>query len=296
MIIIKDKFKVLPVSLLLLCATIISAHPGSGIVVDPYGQVYFTGTGKGVWKLGTNGELVFLPASRFHWLAIDNQGSFAAAPKNFGSYFERVTPTGVKPTLVLCSDFPLVTGKDGNIYYADTRHHAPKIMKRTPAGSETVLDANHDYEFISGMAAGADGFLYITEASNPQANTIRKISANGSECILARYAVASAKNVPLEATPSYCRGLAVDAGGNVYVAATGNRRIIKISPGGKITTVMETPVPWSPTGVAVFEDEIYVLEWQDVPAEKLETRTAFVPRIRKLARNGSVTTLATVTR
>ena len=33
-----------------------------------------------------------------------------------------------------------------------------------------------------------------------------------------------------------------------------------------------------------------------VPAEKLETRTAFVPRIRKLARNGSVTTLATVTR
>ena len=63
MIIIKDKFKVLPVSLLLLCTTVISAHPGSGIVVDSVGQVYFTDTGKGVWKLGTQGELTFLPAS-----------------------------------------------------------------------------------------------------------------------------------------------------------------------------------------------------------------------------------------
>ena len=33
------------------------AHPGSGIVVDRQGQVYFVDTGQGVWKLDTQGRL-----------------------------------------------------------------------------------------------------------------------------------------------------------------------------------------------------------------------------------------------
>ena len=103
----------------MLTSTVSTAHPGIGIVVDKYGHIYFTDTGKGVWKIDTKGKLTYLPASEFHWMSMDPIGYFAESPKSFGQYFERVTPQGIKPALIMCSDFPLVVGRDGNIYYAN---------------------------------------------------------------------------------------------------------------------------------------------------------------------------------
>ena len=40
----------------LLAAAAASAHPGSGIVVDPQGQVLFTDTGHAVCKVDANGN------------------------------------------------------------------------------------------------------------------------------------------------------------------------------------------------------------------------------------------------
>lgn len=272
------------------------AHPGSGIVADKYGQIYFTDTGKGVWKLGTNGKLTFIPASRFHWMAIDIMGAFAASPKNFGNYFERVTPPGQKPTMLMCSDFPLVVGRDGNIYYADTRPNAARIIKRTPGNDETVLARDKAFQYISGMAVGGDGSLYITEGSNANANSIRKISMDGKVSVIATYAGKNGQDPPLETTAAYCRGLALDSLGNIFVAATGSRSVLKISPAGKITILLHTTGPWSPTGVTVFHGEVYVLEWHDVSLENLEVRTAYIPRVRKIGAGGKVTTLAVVSR
>ena len=207
--------------LYLLVGTTTSAHSGSGIVVDRNGQVYFTDTGKGVWKIDSQGKLTYIPASRFHWMTIDLSGYFEESQKNFGEYFERVTPQSSKPTLIMCSDFPLVVNKDGNIYYADTRHSTAKIVSRTPDGKESVLASDKIFEFISGIAVGQDGSIYITEASNTNANTIRKITMSGTVSIIATFVGKAAKDLPLETVPSYCRGLAVDAQGFVYVAATG---------------------------------------------------------------------------
>jgi hypothetical protein len=101
-------------SLLTLTGT--SAHPGYGIVLDKYGRVYFTDTGKGVWRIDTPGKRTFLPASEFHWMTIDAFGYFKESPKRFGDYFERVTPKSAKPALIMCSDFSLVVNKNGNIF------------------------------------------------------------------------------------------------------------------------------------------------------------------------------------
>ena len=282
--------------LYLLVGTTASAHPGSGIVVDRNGQVYFTDTGKGVWKIDSQGKLTYIPASRFHWMTIDLSGYFTESQKNFGEYFERVTPQSSKPTLIMCSDFPLVVNKDGNMYYADTRHSSAKIVRRTPDGKESVLASDKIFEFISGIAAGQDGSIYITEASNANANTIRKITMNGTVSIIATFVGKAANDLPLETVPSYCRGLAVDAQGFIYVAATGSRSVLKISPQGKVSTLLQEPSPWTPTGVAVFNGEVYVLEWHDVAASDLEVRTAYIPRVRKIGIDGKVTTIATVSR
>lgn len=282
--------------LCILVGTKASAHPGSGIVVDKEGNIYFTDTGKGVWKIDTQGKLTYLPASKFHWMTIDAIGYFSESQKSFGEYFERVTPQSNKPALIMCSDFPLVVNPDGNIYYAYTRPGSAKIIRRTPDGKESVLASNKIFQFISGIAAGADGSLYITEASNANANTIRKITMNGTVSIIATYVGKSSNDLPLETVPSYCRGLAVDSTGTIYVAATGSRSLLKITPQGKVTTILQTTSPWTPTGVAIFHGEVYVLEWHDVTPENLEVRSAWIPRVRKIGIDGKVTTVATVSR
>jgi hypothetical protein len=294
----KDKLtRVLFVLMLcLFVQTTASAHPGSGIVVDKNGQVYFTDTGKGVWKIDTQGKLTFMPASKFHWMTIDPVGYFAESQKSFGEYFERVTAQSSKPALIMCSDFPLVLNKDGNIYYADTRHSSAKIVRRAPGGKESVLASDKIFEFVSGIAAGQDGSIYITEASNPNANTIRKITMNGTVSIIATFTGKAARDLPLETMPSYCRGLAIDAQGYVYVAATGSRSVLKISPQGAVNKILQESGPWTPTGITVFNGEVYLLEWHDVAAELLEVRTAYIPRVRKIGIDGKLTTLATVSR
>lgn len=274
----------------------LSAHPGSGIVLDKEGNIYFTDTGKGVWKIDMQGKLIFLPASRFHWMTIDATGFFAKSPKSFGEYFERVTSKSNKPDLIMCSDFPLVVNKDGNIYYANTRPGSAKIIKRGADGKEVVFASDKTFEFINDIASGADGSLYITESSNANANTIRKIKTDGTVSIIATFAGKEGKDLPLETVPSYCRGLAVDSTGTIYVAATGSRSVLKITPQGTVTTILQSTSLWTPTGVAVFRNEVYLLEWHDVTRENLEVRDAWIPRIRKIGVDGKVTTVATVSR
>ena len=160
----------------MLVSTITSAHPGSGIVIDKEGNIYFTDTGKGVWKIDKQGKLTYLPASKFHWMTIDEAGYFAGSQKNFGESFERVTPQNSKPVLIMCAHFPLTINRDGNIYYANARHNLAQIIRIKSDGKESVLASDKIFEFISGIAAGTDGSLYITEASNANANTIRKNS------------------------------------------------------------------------------------------------------------------------
>src|SRR5687768_4069631 len=83
-----------------LIAHDIAAHPGSGIVVDDKGHVFFTDTGKGVWRIDPDRKITLISSSAMHWMAIDRDGRFAAAPEQFGEWFGRLTPSGQKPTLI----------------------------------------------------------------------------------------------------------------------------------------------------------------------------------------------------
>ncbi len=109
--------KVLALAAALVIATsAVVAHPGSGIVVDSQGHVYFADTGQGVWKLDPQGKLTLLHTAAYHWMALDEKGHFvkSGALGNFdrGS-FERVTPAGAVPGLIISSDYPIVIGSDG---------------------------------------------------------------------------------------------------------------------------------------------------------------------------------------
>jgi streptogramin lyase len=291
--------KILALSIVLtLIATTASAHPGSGIEVDGDGQIFFTDTGRCIWKIDANGKLTDLPGSRFHWLAIDEAGRFADSERTFGEWFERVTPKGAKPCIIQCSDFPCTIGRDGNLYYVSTRPGNSRIIRRTPQGRETVLARDHAFEHIDGITCSPEGSLYITQNTGGNAIAIRKITMSGEVSTVAGNFIDkdAIKDPPAETSATYCRGLAVDADGVVYVAATGSRRVLKITPKGEVSTLLESPAPWQPTGIALFNGDVYVLEWREPEASKLEDRPAWLPRVRKIAKDGTISTVATVSR
>jgi hypothetical protein len=91
----------------------------------------------------------------------------------------------------------------------------------------------------------------------------------------------------------YLRGLAVDAQGTVYAAATSCHLVLKIAPDGKVETVLRAERPWSPTGVAVHGGAVYVLEYTNANGGPDE---GWRPRVRRLGSDGQVTTLATISR
>ncbi len=78
---------------------------------------------------------------------------------------------------------------------------------------------------------------------------------------------------------------------NVNVAATSCHRLVKISPTGRVTSILSSERHWSPTGVAVKVEEIYVLESTNANGPKTE---GWRPGIRKLAKDGTVSTIAEV--
>src|SRR6266704_1468824 len=95
-----------------------AAHPGSGIVIDRRGYVYFVDTGSGVWSIDPSGRLARHDGPRFHWMAIEE------SPRPPGSRLPaieggEVTAVGVSPTLLLSSDVPIAVGRDGAVYYPE---------------------------------------------------------------------------------------------------------------------------------------------------------------------------------
>jgi sugar lactone lactonase YvrE len=85
----------------------------------------------------------------------------------------------------------------------------------------------------------------------------------------------------------------VDEDGTVFAAGVGCRAVVKIAPDGKkIETVLKAERPWSPTGVAVHRGEVYILEYTNANGSPNE---GWRPRVRKLGRDGKITTLVTAT-
>src|SRR5215469_7774524 len=106
-------------------ADMVSAHPASGIVVDPKGNVLFIY--RGVCKLDRQGQLSYIRhTTDGHWMCLDPEGSFShTQPK----YFQRISPDGVAPALIFAGGgSPIAVLQDGFLYYVAS----PDVL--TPGG------------------------------------------------------------------------------------------------------------------------------------------------------------------
>jgi sugar lactone lactonase YvrE len=277
------------------------AHPGSGIVVDQKGQVFFQDiVGGAIWKIDERGKLSkYADVKGGHWLALDAAGKFSkATPK----YYQRITLDGEKPALIHADGgAPLVVSSDGNLYYAsgdkDDRPGGLALTRETPDGTRTsfspaLTKVLHQIDDgITGLASGPDGSLYVACWT-----AAIKVKLDGTVTTLAHPITVkdcdedkadhkASSRLPL------LRGLAVDSDGTVYAAATSCHCTIKITPEGQVETVLKAERPWSPTGVAIHGRDVYVLEFSNANGPATE---GWRPRVRKLGRDGKVATLASI--
>ena len=275
-----------------------AAHPGSGIVVDRLGQIYFTDTGGGVWKIDVRGKLTLVnPDLRLHWMTIDVEDRFKDVRFPSGPGWE-IDRLGWNPTLILASDFPLAMGQNGKLFYpTQGRAEGVQILQLIPSGRSSVVATLPDAAtggplgWVNGLAVAPDGSLYYTENS-----TIRRVTPSGQvSTVAANVAVSGCALIPGTSVGDgpFLRGLDVDARGTMFVAASGCGAVLKITPDGRITKLVQLTSPWTPTGIALFGGNVFVLEYS-MTAD--ENRRAWIPRIRKITPDGKSAIIAEVHR
>lgn len=279
-----------------LISTSVPAHPGSGIGVDRTGQVFFLDTGSGLWKIDAKGGLTHLSTLRHHWMAIDASSGFANSRLPVDPAGDWVlTKIGSDPTVLISTDFPIAIGRDGNLYYPPPRRPGQlQIVRTTPSGNASVFatlpnkTTGGPLEWINGITAAPDGSIYYTEDY-----AIRRIDPRGQVSTVATVpALVRGPSIPGIDQHPYLRGLSVDAKGVMYVADNGDARVLKITPDGKITTLLQLPNGvWAPTAVALYRDDLYVLEFTH---DEGDDRTTWMPRIRKITPDGKSTIILTV--
>ena len=194
----------------------------------------------------------------------------------------------------------LAVDAQGNVYVAD--EHNSRIRKITPAGLVSTLagtgirgqadgtTATAQFDSPTDLAFDGQGNLYVADFGN---HNIRKITPAGVVSTLAGSGIAGFANGPgAMAQFNGPIGIAVDAQGTVYLAEFMNNRIRKVMPNGTVSTLAGTGqlgYADGPSTSARFGSlEGLALDGQG----NLYAADYDGARIRKIAPNGTVSTLA----
>src|SRR3989441_423205 len=277
-----------------------SAHPGSGIVVDALGRVYFSEAGDidahlpgAIWQIDAQGKLTRLQEGGAHYLTLDTKRSFA--PTNLARWFGERRPPWLQradtpdAALIQADGQPIAMHRDGSLYYAKGNL---QVIRLSPDGRLTTMappqEQTERLGGIKGLALGPDDSLYVACPS-----AVLKVTTNETvSTVIHPITVPDCDREFPPDTPEshspYLPGLAVDARGTIFAAATGCRAVVKITGDGQVSVILRAPAPWSPTGIAVRGEEVYVLEYEHPNSAR---REEWVPRVRKVARDGKVSTL-----
>jgi sugar lactone lactonase YvrE len=291
------------------------AHPGTGIAVDRQGRVYFTDL-KRIWRWEPGGRVIAIVEGKHsHAIRLDADGSLEGEHLAYDSATQRwltsawrlgpdgsLTDSGPKMEEGFPFLFTPAVASDGTRYYTrvdNNRRDVSEIHRRTPDGRLELL-AGGAYGYADGVgrearfgpigavAVGPGGAIYVTDLA-----CVRKVTADGRVTTLARGGgllkpTLAARLLGMGERYGSMMGLCVDAGGNVFAANYGGRRVVRVSPSGGVTSVLEESGPWSPTGVALSGSELYVLESGTMPGPGLSVR------VRRLTPGGKAAVLAVI--
>jgi sugar lactone lactonase YvrE len=276
-------------------------HP-SGMALDPAGNLYISeASASFVAQVGTDGIISIIAGISMQQPGFAGDGGLAT---NALLNFEPSFPAG------------LAIDSTGNLYIADTQNQ--RIRKVASDGTiSTVAGTGSPFDgfdlgdggpatsahllYPVGAAVDSAGNLYIVDSvQTTPAGLVRKVSPDGTITTVAGcmtqitcYTSLGDGGPATSANLNNPTAIAVDSGGNLYIADTGNNLIRQVSASGIITTVAGSGVAGfqgdggqatsaqlsSPNGVAVDSaGNIYISD--------------NVNRIRMVTPDGTITTIS----
>jgi len=200
-----------------------------GVAVDAGGNIYISDTNNNrVRRVGTDGTI----------------RTFAGGGD--GGDGGPATAAGVNTPLGLAVD-----GR-GNLYIAE--QGADRVRKVSPEGVITSVAGSTPRGFagdggpataarlnqVGAVAVDANGVIYIADAGNTR---VRRVGTDGVISTVAGTGSAGFSGdggAATQATIYTPAGVAVDAGGNLYIVTLNDARVQKVSPDGVISTVAGT--------------------------------------------------------
>src|SRR5687768_5865210 len=198
------------------CARETLAHPGSGIVVDSQGQVFFQDSAaRTIWKVDTQNRVTaHYDKMGGHWMALDEKGHFARSNLKL---VERITSDGHTPALIVADGgAPITVNTDGNLYYGASFSNDEVIvgmMRISPDGSQHKFAPEFGRAVenlgVTGLTNGPDGTLYAACLTK-----IMKVRPDGSFSTFVDSI--QVKDCDTEAPTSFLRGLGMNSGGTLY--------------------------------------------------------------------------------
>lgn len=300
-----------------------------GIAIDTSGNLYVLDWGNGsVRKIVPNGTVTTLAGSgqftNAQDVAVDTSGNVYVADSQ-NNRIREIAVNGTVTTLAGNGTYGYVDGTggaggtaefelpygiavdtSGNVYVGDANDS--RVRKIAPNGSVTTLAGNGTFGYANGtggpggtaefagpygLAVDSSGNVYVADNSN---HRIREIAPNGTVTLLAGNGARSyANGAAITAGFDQPTGVAVDTSGNVYVADYANSDIRMINTSGTVSTLAGNQGQGfvngtggsggsaafnNPLGVAIDSlGNVYVADTSN-------------NRIREIAPNGTVTTLA----
>jgi sugar lactone lactonase YvrE len=267
-------------------ATNAELNQPTGVAIDNNGNLFIADEyNYRIRKVATNGIITTVAGNGIQGYSGDNGAATNAELSN---------PSGV------------ATDNNGNLFIADQgnsriRKVATNGILTTVAGNGTRgfsgdngATTSAELSYPTGVAIDNNGNLFIADEGN---NRIRMVATNGIITTVAGngvYGYSSDNAAATSAELRYPTGVAIDNNGNLFIADYMNQRIRKVATNGIITTVAGNGTNGysgdngaatsaelnHPTGVAIDNNgNLFIADY-------------FNQRIRKVATNGIITTVA----
>lgn len=248
----------------------IDAHPSWGIVVDKNKNIYFAdiahnGMGS-VWKLTNKGELKLLLSDfHAHNVSLDKYGNLITAHGESPHTLVRIRQNGNIDTLYQTNDYKEFFGgnstwsaRNGKIVYGLREHKYLREIDQN--GSQKNIG---DYEFIwnQSVYVAPDGTIYATEIGRDNGCVV-KIDTNGTASFIAKNLITKLDREK-DIHNDILLGITEGCDGNIYVAETAGRRVVKIINNGDIETFYKSENNWTPTAIDFFSGDAFILEYKD---------------------------------
>ncbi|MDP9361258.1 MAG: hypothetical protein M3P29_07400, partial [Acidobacteriota bacterium] len=256
--------RTLTLCLLFGAAATAFAHPSVSVVVDSRGNVYYSDL-KQVWRIAPDGtRSIAVPHVHSHELYLDASDTLYG--ENLWYNGERLNTWGNSvwkrtsdgrvsfvhpPRAGFNEDFSFVRDAAGNQYFAVREKN--EIRKKLLDG-RVVTMAHAPFHDIRWMTATPNGVVYLIDLID-----LVRVTSDGKVMTVARDLSSHAL---FGSDRHRVQGLWVDGAGNVYVAASADRVVKRVTPAGRIDVVARSAFPWSPSGGAVAPNgDLWVLEY-----------------------------------